>query len=67
MIIQPGKADIVWLQLVDKINWYGQLHSPRGQETYEVLGQQTMVDMRHPIVTIPERKIGHRFMAAEAA
>lgn len=67
MIIQPGKADQVWLQLIDKINRYGNLYSPRGQETYEIIGQQTIVDMRHPIVTIPERKIGHRFMAAEAA
>ena len=62
-----GKADDVWLGLLDKINRYGEQFAPRGQGTLEILGQQTMVDMRWPIVTIPERKMGYKFMAAEAA
>lgn len=67
MTIQPGKADQVWLQLIDRINRYGEPHAPRGQGTLELLGQQTMVDMRYPIVTSPDRKMGYKFMAAEAA
>lgn len=67
MLIQPGTADQVWLQLLDKINRYGDLYAPRGQETFEIIGQQSVVDMRWPIVTIPERQMGYKFMSAEAA
>lgn len=66
-MMTAGKADDVWLQLLDRINRYGEPHSPRGKGTLEILGQQTVVDMRFPIVTVPDRKMGYRFMAAEAA
>ena len=66
-MITAGKADDVWIQLLDRINRYGEPYSPRGQATREILGQQTMVDMRYPIVTNPDRKMGYKFMSAEAA
>lgn len=66
-MMNAGTADQVWLQLLDRINRYGEPHAPRDIPTREILGQQTVIDMRYPIVTVPERKIGYKFMAAEAA
>lgn len=67
MFMQPGKADGTWYYLIQHIMRYGHTHSPRGKETRELLGVQTQVDMRYPIVTNPGRKAGYKFMAAEAA
>lgn len=39
---------------------------PRYCPTRELLGYKTMIDMQHPIVTIPERKLNYRFMVTEA-
>jgi hypothetical protein len=40
--------------------------SPRGMMTKE-LPQKTLVfDMNHPVITFPARKLGYRFLAAEA-
>lgn len=42
--------------------------SPRGQNTKEVVGYKAVtVDMSRPVVTTPERKLGYKFLAAEAA
>lgn len=62
-----GTADQVWNELIGYINRYGAPHSPRDKPTLELLGVQTKVDMRWPIVTHPLRKMGYKFMAAEAA
>lgn len=41
---------------------------PRGQATRELVGfRSQVVDMTQPVVTTPERKLGYKFMAAEAA
>jgi thymidylate synthase len=58
------------------MNWQGLLHfvmnnghesSPRGQKTKELLGLKSMINMNQPVITIKERKLGYKFMAAEAA
>jgi thymidylate synthase len=58
------------------MNWQGLLHivmrnghetSPRGKKTKELLGVKTMIDMTQPVITIKERNLGYKFMAAEAA
>lgn len=42
--------------------------SPRGQRTKEMVGFKSLtVDMSRPIIVVPERKLGYRFLAAEAA
>ena len=41
--------------------------SPRGLAIKEKLAHQYRFDMTTPAITIPERKIGYKFMAAEAA
>ena len=40
--------------------------SPRQQPTYEVTGHCVVFDMQRPIITIPERELDYKFMAAEA-
>lgn len=41
--------------------------APRGKSTRELLGWKTLVPMDNPVITIRERRLGYRFMAAEAA
>jgi thymidylate synthase len=41
--------------------------APRDNMTYEILNHTTCVDMTSPIVTYTERKLGYKFMPAEAA
>ncbi|HMV57018.1 MAG TPA: thymidylate synthase [Nitrospira sp.] len=41
--------------------------APRGKSTRELLGWKTLVPMDNPVITIRERNLGYRFMAAEAA
>jgi thymidylate synthase len=38
----------------------------RGLQTMEILSHQTEVDMSYPIVTLKARKLGYKFMCAEA-
>ena len=45
----------------------GEERKPRGHLTKEVLANQTRIDMREPIVNVGERKMGYKFMCAEAA
>lgn len=40
---------------------------PRGFLTREAIAYQSVVDMKRPIIVAPGRKLGYRFMAAEAA
>jgi len=67
MSFRPNNADHVWFELIQKIMRQGLPYAPRGKETRELLGVQTQIDMRYPIVTNPGRKAGYKFMAAEAA
>jgi thymidylate synthase len=40
---------------------------PRGFRTRELLGKQLRFDMSRPVLTLTERKLGYKFMCAEAA
>ena len=55
-----------WLELIQRVYHYGAQSSPRGLRVRELLCHTTVVNMRWPIVTVPRRKIGYRFMFAEA-
>lgn len=57
----------VWLNTVRELLQKGKKVCPRGFKTKELLGYQTKVDMRFPILGIPKRKLGRRFQTAEAA
>lgn len=57
----------IWNWLLDDIVRGGQSVVPRGKPTLELLGHQTRISMKQPIVLDIRRKLGYRFMAAEAA
>jgi thymidylate synthase len=42
-------------------------HEPRDRQTKELIGHQTHWDMAKPVVACQRRKVGYRFMTAEAA
>lgn len=56
-----------WLRLVNELIVHGQKVSPRGQQTRELLCKSTTIDLQKPVLTIPGRKLGYKFMCAEAA
>jgi thymidylate synthase len=60
-------ANQAWLTLLTNIMQNGRKVVPRGKETKEVLGSLIRMDMRRPVLSINERKLGYRFMCAEAA
>lgn len=61
-------ATEAWVLDLDQVLNNGAEVSPRGQRTLEALGYQSAtVDMSRPVVMSPERKLGYKFLAAEAA
>lgn len=68
---QPGDvaptADEAWRGLLETLVAHGRPVAPRGQMTAEVLHHVSLsVDLNHPVVTCPERRLNYRFMAGEA-
>lgn len=59
-------ANQSWLLLLQDIFENGKKSRPRGIEIKELLCKTTIVDMASPIVSIYQRKMGYRFLAAEA-
>lgn len=60
-------ADKAWKNLVEEILLTGSETSPRGQLTKEILGKKSTFDMNYPVIVNHGRKLGYKFMAAEAA
>jgi thymidylate synthase len=56
-----------WMRVITSIMRYGIGSMPRGKETKEVIGFVSFWDMTMPVISIRERKLGYRFMPAEAA
>lgn len=59
-------ANFEWLS---ELSWAfnkGNNVTPRGQLTKEVLQQTSIVNMRRPVVTLPERKLSTKFLGGEA-
>jgi len=59
-------ANFEWLS---ELSWAfnkGNDVTPRGQLTKEVLQQTSVIDMRRPVVTLPERKLSTKFLGGEA-
>lgn len=67
--MRPGIpiAHYAWRTLLEKIALDGEHVAPRGKRTRELLGHTTKFDMSHPVVVSQVRKLGYRFMCAEAA
>lgn len=66
MIITGYTATNTWLQLIAHLLSSGIVVRPHGLACYETLGLQTRTQMHKPIVTVPYRQLGYRFMFAEA-
>lgn len=59
-------ASCVWLTTVNKLLDSNLITNPRGFKIKELLNHHTEVDMKYPIVTVKERKLGYKFMFREA-
>lgn len=60
-------ATAAWLNVLVEILAHGQVTHPRGFTCREVLGLQSVTDMRWPVCCSAARRLGYRFMCAEAA
>lgn len=59
-------ASKTWLDGLDNLLSIGSKVRPRGEPTLELPQTTFVVDMRAPVVLVPERKLSYTFMAAEA-
>jgi len=62
----PESASIAWRMMLREIQRRGQRTSPRGLAIDEVLGHQSVVDMKRPVLLSRNRRLSYAFMAAEA-
>ena len=60
-------ADRVWLSQLADIFANGSPRAARKLHTLDLVGSHIVVDMMTPVVTVAERKLSYRFMAAEAS
>lgn len=64
-------ANAVWTDNLASVLYRGMVVSPRSGsdftgKTREIINFESSIDMRFPVVTIPRRRLGYRFLAAEA-
>lgn len=55
-----------WLAVLKDLLNSSLIVSPRGNKIKELLNYHTCVDMKYPILSIKERKLGYKFMTREA-
>ena len=60
-------TNTAWLQALDGCLNHGRDAAPRGMKIKELIGYQTTTPLEFPVMTIVDRKLGYKFMAAEAA
>ncbi len=61
-----NNINTVWLNTIEKLIYDGLESSPRDMKIKEVLGYQTVVNMKYPILSVIKRKLGYKFMFREA-
>lgn len=62
----PSTATTMWLDLLSSIIKWGQAIMPRGLQCTELMNFPSHIDMHYPVVRSPLRKLGYKFMPAEA-
>ena len=62
-----SSADHAWTDLLNDVLRAGAPVAPRGMKTLELLAYRKIFDMRFPVITNDKRKLGYRFLPAEAA
>lgn len=60
-------ADRSWIKDLDHVISYGVQAAPRGMNVVESMAYQSVVMMSDPVILNEKRKLGYKFMAAEAA
>lgn len=55
-----------WVKMIDQILDKGEVVTPQGNSTLEVLGYQSTIEMSSPIITIEDRKMNYDFLFGEA-
>lgn len=60
-------ADHQWVKDLSEVFNYGLKSSPRGMDIHEIVGYRSQIDMKNPIIMNKTRRLGYKFMAAEAA
>jgi len=66
MTIPINDLTSAWITTMNDIFHWGDEVAPRGKLTLELPQYTSVIDMRKPVVTSPERSLSYRFMAAEA-
>jgi thymidylate synthase len=56
-----------WIKALETVLETGKVSAPRGMPIKELMAYQTCTPMEWPVVTVKERELGYKFMAAEAA
>lgn len=59
-------ANEAWLKLIENVLECGVPERPRDKLTVELIGHTSRLDMSRPIVTVKNRKLGYKFLVAEA-
>lgn len=59
-------ANEAWFNTLQNLVAYGSQEEARGLMFKELRHHATVFDMKDPIITIPERELGYKFMPAEA-
>ena len=66
MVRAISNANFAWLDELANVLRNGTGVSPRGQLTKELLQKTSAIDMRRPVITLPERKLSTKFLGGEA-
>lgn len=66
MIKSNNLTNSQWINKLQEIINKGQVSNPRGLRIKELINSSICIDMNYPIISIPERKLGYKFMAREA-
>jgi len=66
MTLTPTNATRAWLGAIEELILHGANVAPRGQPTLELPQHTIAVDLEHPVVVAPTRKVSEKFLGAEA-
>ena len=55
-----------WLDLLFGLNGFGQIASPRGMQTKELIAYQSVIDMNNPILSNVNQGMNYKFMCGKA-
>lgn len=63
---RPKSINLTWPAILQQVLKYGENVSPRGHATLEIPQHTAIIDMRKPVLVIPERKLSTKFLGGEA-